>query len=161
MAWCEHPYDKLMKTYKGQRPNTVHLTVCTACGDTPLGSADDFDQLREDAYRDQVGWPIRWKDFLGNEIKVGSIVVYPVMSGRSAQIAEGVVQAINPPTTGDSYYRGGLANRIDAPQRLKIMPTGRSARWEQYYSGRYGDKVQKAVTLSANAASVVVVGDST
>jgi hypothetical protein len=158
MILCQHPYDHIDTDWvQGTQNPRVYQIYCKVCR-TPLGPKDDFEQIREDLYKQQVGWPVVWKDFLGNEIRVGSRVVYPVMSGRSAQMTEGVVEAINPPTSGTTYFRGSIADRIDAPDRIKIMPTGRSARWNQYYSGTHGAKIQKAVTLSANAASVVVVG---
>ena len=102
-------------------------------------------------------------DFLGNPIEVGATVVYPAMSGRSCQLAVAEVLDFTARTTAeyeeakakrgeswaDSYARAGELTRV------RLIPTGKTSRYRQHYSAKFGKP--KIVTLTANAPSIVVV----
>lgn len=151
--------------------------------------------------------PITWTDWRGNTYAVGSLVLYPRLSGRSCHMCEGTVTEMWETYRGDSYkwvrlvpselppfvkryawFRVGSDAQIepgrvqDIPRdareyreyetderekterRIKIMPTGRSSRFEAYHNQKWDreqqalvDTEQKPVTLSANVESVTAV----
>lgn len=156
---CPHPYNSLKagwewRDYNGPNRAKTYDVKCMVkdCKHVwPMPNEVECHNFIMDMYRLQTGnQDIVYKDMFGTPLEVGSRVIYPVLSGRSCQITEGMIVEINPPTRGTD----SPASRLDAPKRLKVMPTGRSSRWEQH--GRYGTDI-KPVTLSANAESAVVL----
>lgn len=154
---CQHPYNSLKSGWAWNNSNgrakdfSVQCMVKECKRVWPMPTEAECEAFIMDMYRLQTGnQDIVYKDMFGTPLEVGSRVIYPVLSGRSCQLTEGMVVEINPPTRGSDYP----AHRLDAPRRLKVLPTGRSSRWEQH--GRYGTDI-KPVTLSANAESAVVL----
>lgn len=95
------------------------------------------------------------RDMFGIVIEVGSMVVYPTLSGRSATLSYGEVIEINPPTKAygaDTWSAWSRRVRADAPDRIKVQPRPYTSRWKSW---RGAD--MKVVTLTANAPSVVVM----
>lgn len=151
---CQHPYNSLKADwdrYNNNRTWSVKCMVKDCKREWPMPNDVEAQNFIMDMYRLQTGnQDIVYLDMFGTPLEVGSRVIYPVLSGRSCQLTEGMVVEINPPTRGSDHP----AHRFDAPRRLKVLPTGRSSRWEQH--GRYGQDI-KPVTLSANAESAVVL----
>lgn len=158
-GFCEHHYNSLRVIQERQpAPGVAGQVVvhCQACRQTVMGfgvsKADAWAFIHE-MYQGQTGdIDIVYRDMVGNVITVGCQIVYPVLSGRSTAMAHGTVLEINPPTKGNDTR----AHRYDAPRRLKVQPSGLNSRGWQSWLG--GDDDIKAVTLSANAESAVVVG---
>lgn len=92
-------------------------------------------------------------DWRGNEIRVGSTVVYPRMSGRSCEIQEGTVEAIFRHAQDRTIYAGRDAEgswiREKVPAyRFRIMPT-RSTRF-----GRWGAKKAVTIQIGENVTAI-------
>jgi hypothetical protein len=182
---CRHPFDRLVHEW-WHRPALTSISWfsgawCGACESVlwlldevhsdqtvrsraPARPKTDWKQFvafRNRMFQEQTGAdPTKFWDMMGNEIKIGSLVVYPVMSGRSCQIALGKVLSIEEPTktfNPDDSWRERALLRMGAPLRVKVQPQRVHSRWNTYYSND-GTGSPKAVTLTANAPSVVVVG---
>lgn len=131
------------------------VMLCCECGwKYPVQDEQDFVKQRELKYiRDEGKSPLVKRDMFGNEIKVGSMVVYPTLSGRSATLSYGKVIEINPKTTSpNGWHEWAHRPRCDVPDRLKIQPMPYTSRWKSWRG-----EDAKPVTLSVNAVSVVVI----
>ncbi len=103
-------------------------------------------------------------DFLGQPLAVGDRVVYPSMSGRSAQMAAGTVVELEVWTEADvresfghyddRYLARQVAELTGRPSRMKVVPETAGSRWKASYQPQEG---RRPVTLTANAMSAVRV----
>lgn len=162
---CTHP-DHALQYVPGRpfttpaqmRPPTPARMICGECDwSMEVRDCEDFVKLREAKWKGENPVTYFYADMFGNEIKVGSMVVYPTLSGRSATLSYGEVLEINPPTKAygaDTWENKARRVRCNAPDRLKVQPMPYTSRWRSWRSGN-GD--MKPVTLSANAPSAVVI----
>lgn len=157
---CPHPDFALGFHYNYSYGTRVLSDPYMYCGECdwkmPVQDAEDFVRQREAKYLLDEGKDASIKrDMFGNEISVGSMVVYPTLSGRSATLSYGQVVEINPKTTSsDGWSEWARRPRADAPDRLKVLPMPYTTRWKSWRAGRDGSK---PVTLSVNAVSAVVI----
>lgn len=157
-ADCPHPDFAIQYAWSRQNGGDEHAMYCSECGwERPVRNAEDFVKQRELKYLHDEGRDAATKrDMFGNEISVGSMVVYPSLSGRSATLSYGKVVEINPPTKAvlypDKWSTWARRPRADAPDRLKVQPMPYTSRWKSWRG-----EDAKPVTLSANAPSVVVM----
>lgn len=175
MSNCEHPFDKVAwidertdRQLQTRVPSHVRCTECNLDYNWQI-NAEDFVQYRSGLFAAQTGEdPTPHRDMLYRVIETGSLVVYPAMSGRSAQIVLGEVVDIDMnrkrgPLSPDELARIQSRSHHGAPYSIKIQPMG-SSRWKQHWGTRWTKSGTintgiKPVTLWANAPSVVVVGD--
>lgn len=78
-----------------------------------------------------------YTDYRGNLLRAGDTVSYAALSGRSAQQVEAVILEIQNVTP--EYGKPAL--------RMKLLPTGRSSRWNQHWSAKDGEP-RRAVLVS-------------
>lgn len=165
---CKHPFDRLVySSWFRQGGQVVHERVitCELCGELiHVGhhvTPQMFVEVRKVLFENQTHEdPDLWRDMFYRPIDVGSEIVYPALSGRSAQLVPGVILEMNPdrkdryygPFTQEEKYEMMSKGRLGQPYKLKVQPVGSGSRWVQGYS-----KNQRAVTLSANAGSAVLV----
>jgi len=98
-------------------------------------------------------------NFLGQMICEGDLVVYPGGGGRSVQMIEGEVLSMEVMSNEEWDALSEWHQRQAHPGQLMsitLQPTGRTSRWKQHYSAK-DEKPARKVTLTANAASVVLV----
>lgn len=152
---AEHPA-RPASQYQSAYAGNPNQMLCLECGwRYEVKDAADFVRQREiKLLRDEGKDASVKRDMFGNEIRVGSMVVYPHLSGRSATLSYGKVVEINPSTK--SKWASGpepeRRPRADSPDKLKVQPMPYTSRWRSWR----GDDA-KPVTLSANAPSVVVI----
>ncbi len=130
-----------------------------------------------------------YTNFLGQEIRPGTRVVYPAGSNRSVQMAEATVLSFELSTRASVEARYGgrrrryvgrdsedqpvyetvpiqeseWLHRVGRPVKMRIQPTGRTSRWQQHWRTREERENAtpiKPVTLTANAESVVAIDES-
>lgn len=158
---CPHPDEEIefrsVSTNSGKSPQMW----CQACRTVVMEVRDseDFVQQREAKYLAETGnTSVIIADMFGTPIEIGSMIVYPSLSGRSAQMAYGEVVGINtasPPRYVWTDYRAARV-RVDQPDSLKVIPVG-TARWKKHYYSAPAGGSQKPITLTANAPSAVVI----
>lgn len=171
----DHPYDQIAYSYGRHDRMDPSRSVppnmrCNECKENMHYGMLPFEflQLRGLMFEQQTGQdPSAWRDMLGRPIEKGSLVVYPAMSGRSAQIVLGEVLDIDmnrkrDPLSADELIRLKVGSHHGAPYSIKIQPMG-SSRWKQHYGRwdpqkRQHDTDIRPVTLWANAPSVINVG---
>lgn len=173
-TFCEHPFDQLTFSRHGYANTNDDLVFCKLCKGQLGGPmhVSDFLQLRIDIFQRQTGFAAApCMDMFYRRFDVGDTVVYPAMSGRSAQLSSGVVEEINPnrkadPLTPEELMKIQARGRVGEPYSLKIQPTGMDSRWTQHYSQTWNSKTSsyqqvkpRAVTLWANAGSAVPIFD--
>jgi len=67
-------------------------------------------------------------DWRGNECRVGDLIVYPSMSGRSCEIVEGVVTRIYEAQREWYGFQGIRPENDPWYPRVRVQPTGRGSR---------------------------------
>lgn len=175
MSGCTHPFDQI--SYMEQRtlrlsdpqvhvPSHVHCNVCGYDYNHEI-TPGEFVQYRADLFERQTDRdPNVVRDMFYQPLEIGSLIVYPAMSGRSAQIVSGEIVDLNmnrvrDPLSQDELNKMMANGRHGEPYSMKVLPSV-SSRWRQHWNHRYvnGNMVKtppKPVTLWANAGSAVLI----
>lgn len=166
---CDHPDGQL--TYKDGkgfaqwnrqlqkyvRPQqSVPAMHCKRCASDvmPVRDEADFVAQREFKFMSVTGLPVVSRDMFGNEIQIGSKVVYP-RPGHT--MGYGVVEAIDHTKSITDWDRAHRV-RVDAPLRIKIAPVDWDSKGPIDYSRRRADGTPKSITLVRGAEAAVVIG---
>jgi hypothetical protein len=163
---CNHP-DRYLRYNEGlghynwrhhvqlpkQNAPSMHCLRCNSVV-VYVNDETDFVKQRELKFTSETGLPVVPRDMLGNEISVGSIVVYP-RPGNT--MGTGMVEAIDHTNTISDWDRA-MKPRVDAPLRIKVAPSEWNSKRMIEYTNRRADGNPKTITLVEGAPSAVVVG---
>lgn len=166
---CDHPDNRLkyhdgfglpgVRYYwrpKGSKPQSQPSMFCMKCNSVVIYVNDesDFIKQREFKYTSETGQPVVPRDMLGNEIKIGSVIVYP---RPRHTMGTGVVEAIDHTNTVSDWDKAQRP-RVDAPVRIKVQQMEWDSKDFVPYMNRRADGTPKSITLVQGACSAVVVG---
>lgn len=168
---CDHPdrslrYDDGHGTFgyrhyryygKQAQRNRQPSMRCLKCNSVVVYVQDETEFCKQRAFKFESATGLDaslYRDMLGNEIQIGSLIVYP-RPGHT--MGTGAVEAINHTKSITDWDRAQLP-RVDAPSRIKVAPSEWNSRDLIPYTSRRADGTPKSITLVQGAPSAVVIG---